>query len=101
MKRKFALNLILALLLISSILMGSVVTIAAKVDTAIVDRFEGKYAVLEYPDLKFVDCKRTLLPKDVREGDVIVKKNDKWSVDKEKTKERKNSINKKYKKLFS
>lgn len=38
----------------------------------IVDRFEGEWAVCEYGDGKMLELPRTVLPKDVRDGDVLL-----------------------------
>lgn len=37
----------------------------------IVDRFEGKFAVVELPDRTPVNMPRALLPEETKEGDVI------------------------------
>lgn len=37
----------------------------------IVDRFEGDWAVIEFDGTKIFQLPRTLLPKDISEGDVL------------------------------
>lgn len=60
----------------------------------IIDRFEGDYAVLEIEIGKTVSIPRILIP-NAKEGDVI-----NISVNKAKTKERENNINKLVDELF-
>ena len=40
-------------------------------DMYIIDRFEGKYAVMEKNGDEIVDVKRSKLPKNVRQGSVL------------------------------
>ena len=54
----------------------------------IIDRFEENMAVLEYEDVIFT-IPRSLLPKDVREGDVITLN---ITIDRAATKDRKSRI---------
>lgn len=65
---------------------------------AVVDRFEGKYAVLETDDGRMLNVKRQLLPEDTREGDVV--NLDDMTVDKNETEVRKNIIRKLADELF-
>lgn len=58
----------------------------------IIDRFEGKYAICETDDLKFINIEKKKLPKEVNEGDVIFFDGKKFSIDLEKTKDRKKYI---------
>ena len=46
------------------------VTIGADISMLIVDRFEGDWVVIEYDGTTF-NFPRTLLPQDIKEGDVI------------------------------
>lgn len=58
----------------------------------IIDRFEGKKAVIEMYSGEIVNIERKELPAEAREGDVL--KIDKIiSIDEEETKKRKNKIN--------
>ncbi len=38
----------------------------------IIDRFEGKYAVCEKKNLEMIDIEIDKLPKEVKEGDVLI-----------------------------
>jgi len=61
----------------------------------IIDRFEGKFAVVELPDLTTVNLPVALVP-GAKEGDVI-----KITIDKDSTAERKKRIDAKAKKLWA
>lgn len=60
--------------------------------TYIVDRFESEFAVCETEDLKFVNINKELLPKNVKEGDIIIFDGENYSIDIEKTNSRKKEI---------
>ena len=49
-----------------------------------VDRFEGSYAILETDD-GIVRIKRSLMPDDAREGDVLRRSGEGYSVDRRET----------------
>ncbi len=51
----------------------------------IVDRFEGDYAIIENED-EYYDVKKDRLPKDCREGDILILKNNVYTIDKKQTK---------------
>lgn len=55
---------------------------------AIVERFEGKVAVLEIDGERFEDVAIDTLPEGVREGDMLVGRPGEWRVDPEGTAER-------------
>ena len=55
---------------------------------AIIDRFEGEYAVMEFED-GYKNIPRQMLPPEAREGDVLVLKDENWMVDPEATSKRK------------
>lgn len=57
-----------------------------------VDRFEGKYAVCESENFKFINIEKKRLPKGVNEGDVIYFDGKKYVIDLEKTNDRKKYI---------
>ncbi|HBQ25586.1 MAG TPA: DUF3006 domain-containing protein [Syntrophomonas sp.] len=60
---------------------------------AVIDRFEGELAVMEFED----GCKnipRQVLPTEAREGDVLVFQDEQWRVDVEATGKRKEKIEK-------
>jgi len=66
-----------------------------------VDRFEGDYAVCETEDNSFVNIQRNKLPKNTKEGDFIIEKEDgAFFVDTEATEERRKLIRKKLDSLF-
>lgn len=52
----------------------------------VIDRFEGKYAVVELPDRTMVNMPKVLVP-DAREGDIIL-----ISIDASETSKRKENI---------
>lgn len=61
------------------------------IDMLIIDRFEGEYAILEDGKHHY-EVKRSELPDDCFEGDVIVTKDGFYTVDKEQTKLRRKAI---------
>ncbi|MDD2585614.1 MAG: DUF3006 domain-containing protein [Syntrophomonadaceae bacterium] len=66
---------------------------------AILDRFEGQYAILEIED-KIQKIDRQLVPEQAREGDVLVYHNNEWVIDTRATLERKEKITKLAEKLW-
>lgn len=60
----------------------------------VIDRFEGDYAVVELEDGKMKDIKKSLIPDDAKEGDILII-NEKGinKIDKEETHKRKEEIN--------
>ncbi|SCG83796.1 hypothetical protein DW1_2232 [Proteiniborus sp. DW1] len=60
----------------------------------IVDRFEGEYAVCEKEDGTMVDIKRDTLPKETKEGDILLVEGDSIIIDEQATLARKEHINK-------
>jgi len=60
----------------------------------IVDRFEGEYAVCENEDGTMVDIRRDKLPKETKEGDVLIVEGDTFVIDVQATLERKEYIKK-------
>ncbi|WP_026478796.1 DUF3006 domain-containing protein [Alkaliphilus transvaalensis] len=67
------------------------------VNQGIVDRFEGDYAVVEYGDRRTFDLPKSLLPSNVKEGDVVLIE---LSIDEEETQKRRKSIEALTKSLF-
>ena len=54
----------------------------------IIDRFEGSIAVIEDDDGKMIEVNRSLLPKNAKEGSVLIKNDDgSFSVDEKMTAE--------------
>ncbi len=49
------------------------------------DRFEENFAILEDKDRNFIKILKKILPKDAKEGDVLIKTNEKFEVDAEQT----------------
>lgn len=52
---------------------------------AIIDRFEGKYAVCELENKKVINIEKSKLPVNTKEGDVITITDDKIIINKEET----------------
>lgn len=61
----------------------------------IIDRFEDAIAVVELDDKEIIDIPRQILPRDAKEGDVII-----VSIGKEETEERRKRIEGKFRLLF-
>lgn len=59
---------------------------------AIIDRFEGEFAVCELEDESFMDIERHLLPKGAKEGDTIVICDDCIEIDVEATNRRRQAM---------
>ena len=59
----------------------------------IVDRFEDDYAILETESSTLINVNKNDIIGEVKEGDLLVKKNNIYYIDKEKTKLRKKKIN--------
>lgn len=53
-------------------------------ERAIIDRFEGRFAVVEIDGMT-KNIRRRTLPPEAREGDVLVKGRGRWQVDREAT----------------
>ena len=66
----------------------------------IVDRFEGNFVVCENEQKEMIKIEASILPKNLKEGMVIVFKNGKYIISKEKTKRRKELIKEKMKNLW-
>lgn len=59
----------------------------------VIDRFEENYAVCEKEDRTMINLEKSLLPKEAKEGDVLVLQDGTISIDKYATQKRKNEIN--------
>lgn len=57
----------------------------------IIDRIEGEYVVLEVEG-EMIDIKKTLMPKDIKEGDIVELVDEKYVILVDKTAERKRFI---------
>jgi hypothetical protein len=64
----------------------------------IIDRFEGEFAVVEDGGQR-AEIKRALLPRDAKEGDVLVLENEVYRVDAEATKARRAEVLERLRKL--
>jgi len=64
----------------------------------VIDRFEGEYAVIETDEGEILNIKKTLLPKKVKEGDVI--NMEKFTIDETETRRRHHVIDNLTNKLF-
>lgn len=58
----------------------------------IIDRFEGDYAVIETEEKLMKKIMRAEVPSEAREGDVLISKDHKWTIDPEATQKRKEHI---------
>lgn len=60
---------------------------------AVIDRFEGELAVIEFED-GYKNIPRQMLPDEAREGDVLVLQDEHWIIDSEATYRRKEKTQK-------
>jgi hypothetical protein len=60
----------------------------------IIDRFEGPFAVCEDEDRKMINIEKEKLPKEAKEGSVLIIQGDKIEIDYNETENRKNRIKK-------
>lgn len=58
----------------------------------IIDRFEEEYAVCEDENKKILNINKSKIPKQAKEGDIIIYRDGKYILDKEKTLNRKKYI---------
>lgn len=65
-----------------------------KADYVIIDRFEGNFAVCENKNGEMVDIDKSKLPKEAKEGSVLIIKGDKIEIDYDETENKKNRIKK-------
>ncbi|MCR4943074.1 MAG: DUF3006 domain-containing protein [Clostridium sp.] len=65
-----------------------------------VDRFENEYIVLETPDGKIINIHKNNVLDNVDEGDCLVYKNDYFLLDEKATKERRQEIIEKMKRMW-
>ncbi|KPU26881.1 pyruvate kinase [Caloranaerobacter sp. TR13] len=65
-----------------------------------IDRFEGKYAIVELENLKIINILKDKLPQNAKEGDVVVIKDNEYYIDIEETQRRKEQIEKVFEDLF-
>lgn len=65
----------------------------------IIDRMEGEYWILEDPNRKMRSVKKSLLPPDCREGDVLEEEGGRYRRDLEETVRRREMLQKKMERL--
>ena len=58
----------------------------------VIDRFEGVFAVCEDENKNIVNIKREIVPKEAKEGDILVQEKDKYVIDYNSVKARKKYI---------
>lgn len=58
----------------------------------IIDRFEGEFAVVECEDRVRVEIHRNIIPKEAKEGDVIIQIGGKYKIDEGETQRRREEI---------
>ncbi len=66
----------------------------------IIDRFESDYAVCEMEDRSFINIPKNKLPLEAKEGDCITLEDGSYSLDYERTIERKRAIEEKFRRLL-
>lgn len=66
----------------------------------VIDRFEEELAICEAEDRETISVSKKDLPDSAKEGDVIVLKDERWELDSEGTKARRDRIKKKMMELF-
>lgn len=60
----------------------------------IIDRFESQFAVCEKEDMTLINIERGIIPKGAKEGDVLIVDGKNINIDLNKTRKRKNEIEK-------
>lgn len=58
----------------------------------IIDRFEKDFAVCEKEDMTMIDISRSRLPKEAKEGDILIVEEDNIQIDVEATKVRREEL---------
>jgi hypothetical protein len=66
---------------------------------AIIDRFEGLYAICEKSDRKMIKIERSRLPAEVREGDVLQIEGDSIRLDIEATRQKRKAAEERFNRL--
>ena len=61
----------------------------------IIDRFEGNFAIIELPNGQMIDCPKTMLPDNAKEGSIL-----NITVDEKATNEKLQKVTKRMNKLF-
>ncbi|SHN63964.1 DUF3006 domain-containing protein [Desulfitobacterium chlororespirans] len=58
----------------------------------IIDRFEGEFAVVEQEDRVIINVPRHVLPREAKEGDILILSNGEYQIDPSETAKRKKRI---------
>lgn len=66
----------------------------------IIDRFEGIYAICELQNGGFIDVPKEDIPKEAKEGDILIKTDNRYCVDKTATESKRKEIKRKMNRLF-
>lgn len=66
----------------------------------IIDRFEGEFAICEKENLEMIDILKESIPKESKEGDVLIIKGDKITLDLKETEKRRKRIEELVKNLW-
>lgn len=66
----------------------------------IIDRFEGIYAICELENGAFIDVPKEDIPKEAKEGDILIKTDNGYCVDKTATENKRKEIKERINKLF-
>ena len=66
----------------------------------VIDRFEGMYAVCELENGEFADVPKEDIPKEAKEGDILIKTDNGYCVEKEETEAKRKEIKQRMNRLF-
>lgn len=66
----------------------------------VIDRFEGKYAVCELENGKFIDIPKTDIPQEAKEGDILTETDNGYCIDKMATETKREEIKQRMNRLF-
>lgn len=66
----------------------------------VIDRFEGNYAVCETEEKKFIDIPKADIPEGAKEGDILMKTDKGYSIEKNETEEKRKAIKNRMNSLF-
>ena len=66
----------------------------------VIDRFVGMYAVCELENGEFIDVPKEDIPKEAKEGDILIKTDNGYCVDKTSTENKRKEIERKMNRLF-
>ena len=66
----------------------------------VIDRFEGEYAVCEFENGEYIDVSKVDIPQEAKEGDVLIKTDNGYCVDKTATESKRKEIKERMNRLF-